>query len=92
MHKSTGGVTGAAFVGWDGTYSFNADARRVPVESLALARFPSLPLTGLLDFSATGSGTFDEPRYSVRGRVVDSTLAKKGSASSPGASKCAATS
>ena len=25
-------VTGAAFVGWDATYSFNADGRRIPVE------------------------------------------------------------
>ena len=73
-----GSVTGAAFVGWDGTYSFNADGRRVPVESLAVARFPSLPLTGLLDFSATGSGTFDEPRYSVRGRVVDLFAGEEG--------------
>ncbi len=78
VRKSTGSVTGAAFVGWDGTYSFNADARRVPVESLAVARFPSLPLTGLLDFSATGSGTFDEPRYSVRGRVVDLFAGEEG--------------
>jgi autotransporter translocation and assembly factor TamB len=78
VRKSTGAVTGAAFVGWDGTYSFNADGRRVPVESLAVARFPTLPLTGLLDFSASGSGTFDEPRYSVRGRVVDLFAAEEG--------------
>jgi len=78
VRKSTGGVTGAAFVGWDGTYSFNADGRRVPVESLAIARFPMLPLTGLLDFSASGSGTFDEPRYSVRGRVVDLFAGEEG--------------
>jgi hypothetical protein len=71
LRKSTGTATGAAFVGWDGTYSFNADGRRVPVESLAIAKFDWLPLTGLLDFSASGSGTFDDPRYSVRGRVVD---------------------
>jgi hypothetical protein len=78
VRKSTGAVTGAAFVGWDGTYSFNADARRVPVESLAVARFPTLPLTGLLDFSASGSGTFDDPRYSVRGRVVDLFAGEEG--------------
>jgi hypothetical protein len=78
VRKSTGSVTGAAFVGWDGTYSFNADGRRVPVESLAVAKFPTLPLTGLLDFSASGSGTFDEPRYSVRGRVVDLFAAEEG--------------
>ncbi len=34
IRKSTGGVTGAAYVGWDGNYSFNADGARVPVESL----------------------------------------------------------
>lgn len=78
VRKSTGAITGAAFVGWDGTYSFNADARRVPVESLAIARFPTLPLTGLLDFSASGSGTFDDPRYSVRGRVVDLFAGEEG--------------
>jgi hypothetical protein len=78
VRKSSGSVTGAAFVGWDGTYSFNADARRVPVESLAVARFPTLPLTGLLDFSASGSGTFDDPRYSVRGRVVDLFAGEEG--------------
>ena len=32
--KSTGRVTGAAFVGWDGSYSFNADGTKIPVESL----------------------------------------------------------
>ena len=37
-----------------------------------------MPLTGLLDFSATGSGTFDEPRYSVRGRVVDLFAGEEG--------------
>jgi hypothetical protein len=78
VRKSTGSVTGAAFVGWDATYSFNADGRRVPVESLAVARFPTLPLTGLLDFSATGSGTFDDPRYSVRGRVIDLFAGEEG--------------
>ncbi len=35
--KSTGTATGAAWVGWDGNYSFNVDGRRIPVESLATA-------------------------------------------------------
>ena len=78
LRKSTGSVTGAAYVGWDATYSFNADGRRLPVESLAIAQFPTLPLTGLLDFSASGSGTFDDPRYSVRGRVVDLFAGEEG--------------
>jgi len=78
VRKSSGAVTGAAFVGWDGTYSFNADGRRVPVESLAIAKFETLPLTGLLDFSASGSGTFDDPRYSARGHVVDLFAGEEG--------------
>jgi translocation-and-assembly-module (TAM) inner membrane subunit TamB-like protein len=78
LRKSSGAVTGAAFVGWDGTYSFNADGRRVPVGSLAVAKFESLPLTGFLDFSASGSGTFDDPRYSARGRIVDLFVGEEG--------------
>jgi translocation-and-assembly-module (TAM) inner membrane subunit TamB-like protein len=68
---ATGRVTGAAFVGWDGTYSFNADGTRIPVESLAVAAFPRAPLSGLLQFNAAGAGTFDEPHYDVRLNVED---------------------
>jgi hypothetical protein len=71
IKKSTGGVTGAAWVGWDGTYSFNADGRRIPVESLASVAFPRAPLSGLMQFNATGAGTFDEPRYDVKLAVDD---------------------
>jgi hypothetical protein len=70
--KGTGAITGAAYVGWNGTYSFNADGRRVAVESLDVTTFPDLPaLTGVLEFSAGGSGEFDEPRYDVRLGVQD---------------------
>ena len=71
MRKSTGTVTGAAWVGWDGNYSFNADGTRIPVESLRTVAFPQAPLSGLLQFSASGAGTFDEPRYDVKLRVDD---------------------
>ncbi|HEY7502260.1 MAG TPA: translocation/assembly module TamB domain-containing protein [Vicinamibacterales bacterium] len=71
IKKGTGGVTGAAWVGWDGTYSFNADGRRIPVESLASVAFPRAPLSGLVQFNATGAGTFDEPRYDVKLSVDD---------------------
>ena len=33
-------VTGAAFIGWDSTYSFNADGRRIPVERIGRAAYP----------------------------------------------------
>jgi len=78
IKKSTGRVTGAAWVGWDGTYSFNADGTRIPVESLATAAFPRAPLSGLLQFTATGTGTFDVPRYDVRLRVDDLFAADEG--------------
>ena len=71
IKKSTGSVTGAAWVGWDGNYSFNVDGRRIPVESLKTAAFPRAPLSGLLQFNATGTGNFDEPRYDVKLRVED---------------------
>lgn len=65
-------VTGAAYVGWNGAYSFNADGRGMAVETLALAAVERGPgFTGLLDFSATGSGTFDLPRYDVKFGVRD---------------------
>jgi translocation and assembly module TamB len=71
IRKSTGTVTGAAWVSWDGSYSFNADGRRIPVESLQTLAYPTAPLSGLLQFNATGAGTFEVPRYDVRARVDD---------------------
>ncbi len=69
--KVSGTVTGAAYVGWDGSYSFNADGRRIPVETIAAATSPRFPLSGLLQFTAFGAGTFDLPQYDVRGRIGD---------------------
>ncbi|MBI4263481.1 MAG: translocation/assembly module TamB domain-containing protein [Acidobacteria bacterium] len=78
--KGGGRATGAAYVGFrDGTYSFNLDARRIPVESLALAASETRPpLAGRLDFTAGGSGTFDEPRYDVRGTISDLFVGDEG--------------
>jgi hypothetical protein len=71
VRKSTGTVTGAAWVGWDGNYSFTADGERVPVESLKTAAYPTAPLSGVLRFKASGTGTFDVPQYDVAFGVVD---------------------
>ena len=71
IKKSTGGVKGAAWIGWDGNYSFDADGTRIPVESLVSVAFPKAPLSGRLQFNATGAGTFDEPRYDVKLGVDD---------------------
>ena len=37
-----------------------ADGTRIPVESLKMAEFPRAPLSGLLQITATGSGTFEK--------------------------------
>ena len=77
--KGAGAITGAAYVGWNGTYSFNADGRRLVVEGLDLTSFPDFPpLSGVLDFSGSGSGAFDEPRYDVRLGVQDLFLGDEG--------------
>jgi hypothetical protein len=62
-------MTGAAYVGWDGTYSFNADGRRIPVERVAAFEFPKAQPSGILEFTASGSSTFTDPRYDVRFRI-----------------------
>jgi len=78
LAKGTGTVTGAAYVGWDSTYSFNADGRQIPVERLAAFTNPRAQLSGIAEFTAGGSGTFDVPRYDVRFRVNDLFVAEEG--------------
>ncbi len=76
--KSRGTITGAAWVGWEGTYSFNADGRRLPVESLKNFAFPQAPLSGVLQFTASGNGTFEAPRYDVKFTVLDLYAGEEG--------------
>ena len=71
MKKGTGVAEGAAFVGWNGTYSFNATGRLIPLESVKALTYPQAPLSGVLEFNADGNGTFEEPRYQFRGRIRD---------------------
>ncbi len=69
ISKTTGTITGAAFVGWDGTYSFEADGRRIPAQLVAALAYPRAQPAGLVSFSAAGSSTFESPRYDVRFRI-----------------------
>jgi hypothetical protein len=69
--KGEGRGNGAAYVGWNGTYAFNLDGRAIPVETVSLSQKTSVPLSGLIDFTAGGSGSFEAPRYNVRGAVRD---------------------
>ncbi|MBI4484663.1 MAG: translocation/assembly module TamB domain-containing protein, partial [Acidobacteria bacterium] len=41
-------------------------------------RYPRAPLSGLAEFTAAGSGTFDVPRYDVRFRVNDLFIGEEG--------------
>lgn len=78
IHKGRGVVTGAAYVGWAGTYSFNAESRNMRLEDVQLVTYPQAPVNGVLQFTASGSGTFLNPRYEVRGRVEDLYIANEG--------------
>jgi hypothetical protein len=55
MKKGPGLVRGEARVGWDGTYAFNADGEDIPVERLDNFQFPRAPLSGRLQFTASGA-------------------------------------
>ena len=76
--KSSGRANGAAFVGWNGTYSFVLNAKGIPIESISATKSAPLPLTGLIDFNADGSGSFDAPRYQVKATVRDLFAADEG--------------
>ena len=74
VEKAGGLVTGAAFIGWDGTYSFNADGRGIAVADIDAMRVAGAPLGGVAQFTVDGVGAFDDPRYEVRGLVRDLTI------------------
>ena len=69
IRKGDGLITGAAYVDWDGTYTFNADGRRIPMETVAAVSTARAPLSGILQFTASGVGAFEAPVYDVRGRI-----------------------
>jgi hypothetical protein len=72
-------ATGAAYVGLNGTYSFNLDGRGIPVDRIDLMSSPAIPpLSGRLDFSAGGSGVFERPRYDVRATINDFFVGDEG--------------
>jgi hypothetical protein len=73
--KSGGVITGAAYVGWEGTYSFNADGRKVPIDRMASFRLARAQPSGIVEFTAEGNGPFADPRYDVRFRVNDLAVA-----------------
>lgn len=71
VKKGAGRMTGAAQIGWDGTYSFTANGSRIALETVNAAAYPRAPFTGVLGFSATGAGTFASPRYDATLSIAD---------------------
>ncbi len=65
------GVTGAAYIGFDSTYSFNLAGRGVPIDNFSAAKFKQIAASGVAEFTANGSGTFDAPRNDFKVRVAD---------------------
>ena len=52
----------------------------IATATLTLTTYPGYPkLFGALDFTATGGGTFEEPRYDVKWSVSDVSSATKAS-------------
>jgi len=78
IFKGGGRGTGNAYIGWDGTYSFNFDARGIAAESITLGKTIGQPLSALLNFTAAGSGSFDAPRYEVKGELNDVFVGDEG--------------
>jgi hypothetical protein len=83
LAKGEGRGSGAAYVDWEADiYSFDfASTVPIPVESIELlrGRMPEeLPLSGLIDFRADGSGSFDKPRFTVSGSIRDLFVADEG--------------
>jgi len=77
--QAGGRALGAAWVGLNGTYSFNLDGRGIPLSGIAMLTSSSAPtLSGRLDFTAGGSGTFDRPRYDVRVTMSDVFVGDEG--------------
>ena len=78
MVKGPGLVSGSAFLKWDGTYSFDAQGQKIPVESLTSVTMPKAPLSGVLQFTASGAGEFSSPTYEFRGRIPDLSAGDQG--------------
>ena len=76
--KAGGSATGAAYVGFDGDYSFELDGTRLPIESVRTFAYPGLDLTGMLRFEAQGNGRFSDPRYGVSWAIDDLFLRDEG--------------
>ena len=71
IRQGDGDVTGAMYVRWNATYSVNVDARNLDLAKSSFMGSFGLPIEGRLDGAIAGAGSFDDPRYTVRGTMSD---------------------
>ena len=79
LKKSSGTAEGAAFVGWNGTYSFNADGRRIPMEDVdgrAVSRCRRSPACSISRPTAPARSTCRGTRF--RAQIRDLFLKDEG--------------
>ena len=74
VRKGDGRVTGAMYIRWNGTYSVNADGQGFALETAQIAARAGAPVHGALDFTVSGAGAFDAPRYTLNGTIGDLTV------------------
>ena len=77
-NKGAGQGRGSASITWDGTYSFTFAGSNVAVETLDLMKGSPIPLLGVIDFTADGSGSFESPDYKVSASIEDFFVADEG--------------
>jgi TamB, inner membrane protein subunit of TAM complex len=78
VRKGPGIAHGAARIGWDGTYAFNAEGDGMPVELLETIKIEQAPLSGQLKFKVAGAGEFERPTYTFEGSVDDLFVGSEG--------------
>ena len=66
IRKGAGTITGAAYVGWDGRYSFDANGEHIALGTLSMMQYGKVKWSGQMRFSASGASTFQNPHYAVQ--------------------------
>ena len=66
ISKGDAVLRGAAYVDWDGNYSFNISGDHLDLASVALIKYGPQGWTGQMRLAASGAATFKHPRYTVR--------------------------
>ena len=71
VSKGPGRVTGNAWLSWSGeVFSIVATGNNLQIEELSSFKIPRAPLTGVLSFTANGSGRFDAPVWDIKDILV----------------------